>query len=70
LAPNSGTTKKQCSNNKGSFGVIVMGKIYFRSEAPKDWAAADYPEDLCFFNSRFSRQVVELEMKRLKRNHK
>jgi hypothetical protein len=50
--------------------VIAMGKIYLRSEADKDWPAADYPGDLCFFNWHMSRQVVELTMKHLKRNHK
>lgn len=37
-----------------------------RSEASKDWPPADYPGDLCFFNWRFSRQIVEMEMKRIK----
>jgi hypothetical protein len=41
-----------------------------RSQAPKDWPAADYPGDLCFFNWRFSRQVVELEMNRIKEMRK
>jgi hypothetical protein len=43
-----------------------MGKIFLRSDAPKDWPAADYPGDLWFFNWRVSRQVVELEMRRRK----
>jgi hypothetical protein len=47
-----------------------MGKIYLRSDISKDCPAADYPGDLCFFNWRMSRQVVELEMKRRKGNHK
>lgn len=45
----------------------VRGKLFvLRSEACKTWPAADYPGDLCFFNWRFSRQIVEMEMKRLK----
>jgi len=47
-----------------------MCKIYLRSEVDKDCPAEDYPEDLCFFNWRFSRQIVEMEMKRLKGNRK
>lgn len=50
--------------------MIAMGRIYLRSEADKDWPAADYPEDLCFFNWHMSRQVVEMEMRRIKGNHK
>jgi hypothetical protein len=49
----------------------VRGKlVVLRSQARKTWPAADYPEDLCFFNWRFSRQIVEMEMKRLKGNRK
>jgi hypothetical protein len=43
----------------------VRGKLFvLRSEASKDWPAADYPGDLCSFNWRFGRQIVEDEMRR------
>ena len=49
----------------------VRGKLFVvRSEADSAWSAADYPGDLCFFNWRFSRQIVEMEMKRRKGNRK
>jgi hypothetical protein len=45
----------------------VRGKLFvLRSQACKTRPATDYPGDLCFFNWRFSRQIVEMEMKRLK----
>jgi len=69
LAPDFGATEKQCPDNKGEV-LIAMCKIYLRSEVDKDCPAEDYPEDLCFFNWRFSRQIVEMEMKRLKGNRK
>jgi hypothetical protein len=65
LALDFGATERQNPDNKGEV-LIAMGKIYLRSEVDKDCPAADYPGDLCFFNWRFSRQIVELEMKRLK----
>jgi hypothetical protein len=41
------------------------GELFvLRSEACKTWPAADYPGDLCFFNWRFSRQIVEEQMRK------
>ena len=46
--------------------MVLENGFYLRSEASKDWPPGDYPGDLCFFNWRFSRQIVEMEKRRLK----